>query len=1132
MKVKLYIHFLIFINTIFSLEGVFCQPGKNSDHSTDSNLQIPSINLKWSESEVTGISKILSGKIFLYDQASEEKFKTLASQANIIHLATHAVIDDEAPLYSKFLFSHSNKTIEDGLLHTYEIYNTDLNANLAVLSACNTGTGKLVNGEGIMSLARGFMYAGCPNVVVSLWQVDDKSTASIMNNFYKEIKKGADKDAALRNAKLEYLKNADEVKSNPFYWAGFVLIGNSYPVPFNQKSIGFSFYWIFIFIFVILILLFLMRKKIFPKHGTMLFFVPTLVFIILSIFLLSNKTDIYSQNKDGIPHNNNSVQFDDLTKAQKFQEAAKYDSSIIYFEKARSNFEREKNWEGYIECSIQIAENLINKGEYNSASEVLDQAVEIGINELSESHPVMAPLYNMFGKVYRKKGEIDKSFDYFDKALSISLSLPTQDSLEIAASYHGMGVLYYYKGDYDNSLEYHYTSLSIRLGMLGEYHPLVADSYVNIGIVSSQKGDYDTALDFYHKALLIRLETLGEKHPDLANSYLNIGAIYLEKGYYDNALQYYQKAVSILINSIGENHPAIAGSNMNIGLVYDKKGEYDKALEFYHKSLSMIRDTAGEMHPLVAQNYTNIGVIYKKKEAYNKALEYYHNALSSYFKIVGKNHPDVIKTYLNMANVYSLTNDFKSSLEFYQKALDIVHKIFEANHPLTAIIYSNMGIVYSTQDDFEAANKYFGDALSIAKKIYGEKHPFIAEVYQQMAELYSEQNSFEKALTYYQEAIIALAADFDHRNIYINPPLKNISEEIRLLSLLTLKAETLEKLYSQKTKNQKELTFSFLTYDLALQLADKISKGYKRESSKFYLRDKIYETYRQAVKTAYNLYKLTGETEYKNRAFAFTEKSKANVLRQALLDFQAKKFAGIPDSLLELESQLKTDLAFYDAHLFEESKKGVTGDSTKIQFWQDKIFALNRRYESLIQEFEDQYPEYYSLKFQSRIISPRKIQENIIDENSILVEYFLGEGSLFIFTVTKDAFDITTVDIDTSFEQHVKQMHTGLMNRDHFLYTTYASKLYNILVAPIESKVANKNMIIIPDGPLGYIPFETLLTEDVSDSDKNYRRFPYLIKIHQICYNYSSSLMYENMTRENPNVPEIDYMGFAPVVFE
>ncbi len=109
-----------------------------------------------------------------------------------------------------------------------------LKANLAVLSACNTGSGKLSRGEGIMSLARGFMYAGCPSVITSLWSVDDKSTAVIMKHFYEGLSKGLSKDDALRASKLSYLKNADEIKSNPFYWAGFVLIGNPDAIHLKQ----------------------------------------------------------------------------------------------------------------------------------------------------------------------------------------------------------------------------------------------------------------------------------------------------------------------------------------------------------------------------------------------------------------------------------------------------------------------------------------------------------------------------------------------------------------------------------------------------------------------------------------------------------------------------------------------------------------------------------------------------------------------------------------------------------------------------------------------------------------------------------------------------------------------------------
>ena len=123
-------------------------------------------------------------------------------------------------------------------LHAYEIYNMELEAELTVLSACNTGSGKMVRGEGIMSLSRAFLYAGCPNVVFSLWQADDLATKEIMSAFYKQMSEQTGKDKALRNAKLEFLKNASQEQGHPFHWATFVLVGNDEPVSLDNSLSG------------------------------------------------------------------------------------------------------------------------------------------------------------------------------------------------------------------------------------------------------------------------------------------------------------------------------------------------------------------------------------------------------------------------------------------------------------------------------------------------------------------------------------------------------------------------------------------------------------------------------------------------------------------------------------------------------------------------------------------------------------------------------------------------------------------------------------------------------------------------------------------------------------------------------
>jgi len=127
--------------------------------------------------------------------------------------------------------------LEDGLLHAYEIYPRNLRADLAVLSACETGLGKWRKGEGMMSLARAFKYAGCPNIVMSLWQADDQTSADVMASFFSYLKQGLPKDQALRKAKLDFLDKGSG-KQFPHYWAPFVLIGDDTPV--ELSSFGWS----------------------------------------------------------------------------------------------------------------------------------------------------------------------------------------------------------------------------------------------------------------------------------------------------------------------------------------------------------------------------------------------------------------------------------------------------------------------------------------------------------------------------------------------------------------------------------------------------------------------------------------------------------------------------------------------------------------------------------------------------------------------------------------------------------------------------------------------------------------------------------------------------------------------------
>ncbi len=190
------------------------------------------VPLSENRKEVTRIHSMMGGQQFLAESATEQAFWQHASESRILHLAMHSQLDEENPLFSALVFSQSKQdkltSQNDGFLYAYELYQMKLDAELIVLSACESGYGKILRGEGVMSLARSFQYAGCKNILMSLWQVDDQSTADLMVSFYQNIEKGMAKDEALRQAKLQMLENSPF--KHPYFWAAFILSGDDMPM--------------------------------------------------------------------------------------------------------------------------------------------------------------------------------------------------------------------------------------------------------------------------------------------------------------------------------------------------------------------------------------------------------------------------------------------------------------------------------------------------------------------------------------------------------------------------------------------------------------------------------------------------------------------------------------------------------------------------------------------------------------------------------------------------------------------------------------------------------------------------------------------------------------------------------------
>lgn len=221
------------------------------------DLGDPNKDLQFAELEAGELQKLYpQSTVLLRKEATEEKSKALSPQYDILHFATHAELKEEDPLSSAILLAKDGT--EDGRLEVREIFGMDLKANLVVLSACETGLGKLSTGDELVGLTRAFIYAGAPSVIASLWKVEDDTTAALMASFYRNLKTMS-KVEALRQAQLELIRGDGGAEllakrgvggigklgevpvakpqsptpvpvsistSHPYFWAPFILVGD------------------------------------------------------------------------------------------------------------------------------------------------------------------------------------------------------------------------------------------------------------------------------------------------------------------------------------------------------------------------------------------------------------------------------------------------------------------------------------------------------------------------------------------------------------------------------------------------------------------------------------------------------------------------------------------------------------------------------------------------------------------------------------------------------------------------------------------------------------------------------------------------------------------------------------------
>ena len=785
----------------------------------------------------------------------------------------------------------------------------------------------------------------------------------------------------------------------------------------------------------------------------------------------------------GVLHTLKADEYDNLQqKAAMHYQNSKFDSALFYYQAALKVIEK-GDFEKIIETRNDISSIYLRTRQFDKAKPFLEETKQLAQKNLPNKHPEQIHLFNQLGRYTWFHGQFTEGLQYLFNAKNIYFANKTNDPETLTSIYANFGFAHGYSGSIDSSI--YYFRKAVEAAQKAEDPLILANRYSDLSFGYTQKGDYESALEVMQKSLEINKEHLPENHPSVGKNYNNLTYITIESWDHDLAIRYANEALKII--------------------------EQNDGLESYSAAIA----------------YMNLAAAYGNKEEWKSALTYAEKAEKTFIKATGNTTPYLGNVYLLKGYAYQFLQEPGLELKYMTRSLNFKKEVFGEYHPEIVIGYRELGDFYLRNEQAEKALAYLQESLAIADSLQLDNY-LTNECLITMAKVYETQGKLEEALHTTQQALKALVPQFETSDVSANPSITGTQAKMNFLMTLKIKTGLLAKLYKIKP-NESNLNAAINSIELTNQLIDTIRISYKTNESKQILVENAIPFYENAIRIAFQAYQSSEDKQYLNLAFQFFEKNKSLLLLEGIRETQARKFAGLPESLLQKERQLKFDLNYYQEQLYQAKRKS---DSTRIKTMSQLLTENQLAYQELMETLEREYPRYHQYKYEWQPSRLEDIQANLLNESTGLIEYFVGIENIYVFCATYSKAQVFTIAKAEKYEQLLATIRKNMLdyvaiNKDLDKaitdYHQVAHRLYRLVIQQPLAFLGNdiQNLIIVPDGQLGYLPFEAL----VADATK---MNSYLIKDYSFSYTYSSTLLSQLNKGLPANSIEKQYAGFAP----
>lgn len=753
-----------------------------------------------------------------------------------------------------------------------------------------------------------------------------------------------------------------------------------------------------------------------------------------------------------------------LLKGDSLLAANHLEKAFLFYEKAYQKGSQESHWSLVFKSLYRQALYHLKVGDMNKAAEVARHGESIINTHLKTDKIFRSDMLYLNGSIAMRTGDFHGAQKHFASAFIVRKEAGVQDSL---------------------------------------LYKIVN----NLGYVCIETGDFLSAEKYLKEAIKVAEDVYSFSDQRTARPIINLASLYTTIGDAVNALKYLDMAEKILSEFGASENLCIL--YMNKAILFKQAGDFDKSKRYYLQSLHLSEAIKTILPQTLVLLYNNVGSFYDMMGNYEESIKYYQKALKV-AKIGTNLYLPLI--YMNLGINYSKKNLCKQAERNFSKALDNQIANTNSEHYMVANIHIRYGeFCLHCLHDTPKALQHFQEALRIARLNYGEKNSTTALCYYYLGLSFETDMQYEEALKYYQKALISFNDKFDSENSAENPKISNIHPGLNLIETLKHKGIVLKLIY-QKYHRTQDLVFSLKAFKLAESIMEKIRQGYSSEQSKVSLVSKEAEIYEHIIDNTFALWKLTDDYTYLQLAFETMERSKASILLSSIRNIEASEFGGIPIDLSQLERRLKREISFYQENIYEE-KRSRNPDLRKISTWEQILFNLNQRYDSLVSTFEQQYPNYYTLKFDNTVIGLDACRHSMKHSRTLL-QYSLSDSALYTLMVNYDTVIFKRIQVDsifsTSLHDFLQEISYGDFTGDQeYRFERFIKSgrfLYRKLIEPFIPWIKKQNIIIVPDEQLAYLPFEALLT-DSFPPEINYRKLPYWVRKYTVSYTYSATLL-------------------------